>query len=204
MYLAFHLGRCSTMTDSEYGNAKRLTEARRQARGQRLLQAVHPEIKNYAQEVAYLASEKQNATSDPLKNWWEAICYQIARGKPGDFANYEEDIRGLCQEVLLRTDNFIPKLFAICTTEYDDFYQKAGLREEPSTWSVREWASEAIYARVLENARAEVETGFLSYEQRELERLLHCSARKRRSTAGMPPASSGVNSEEIPSSHPFG
>lgn len=79
----------------------------------------------------------------------------------------------MCKEILFDAGNF-SQLFAICTTECDEFYRRAGLREKPSPWSVDEWASEALYARVLQEARTETESEFLSYDQNELGRLLDC------------------------------
>lgn len=162
------------LSDSEYELAKQMAEARRHAHGQRLLQAVHAEIKSYAEEVAYLAREKQDETTDSFQSLWDAFCYQVARGKPEDLANYEEPIRALCREVLDGTGNFIPKLFAICTTEYDEFERRDFRPEQPPYWFIDEWATKAIYVHVLEEAQADAKSGFLSYNQKGMERLLAC------------------------------
>jgi hypothetical protein len=162
------------MSDSDYVSGWELKKAKDQAWGQRLLKAVQAEITNCAEEVADLAREKRDETPDSFGSLWDAICYQIARGSPEELASYEESIRSLCNEVLSRTAGFTPKLFAICTTDYDEFDLRACRGDEPSPWSINDWASEAIYARVLEEARAEAKSGFLSYDQTGIKRLLVC------------------------------
>jgi hypothetical protein len=162
------------MSDSDYVSEWELEKAKDQAWGQRLLKAVQAEITNCAEEVADLAREKQDEGVKSFGSLWDAVCYQVVRGTPEELANYEESIRALCNEVLDGADGFTRKLFAICTTEYDEFDRSAYRGQEPSLSSVYEWASEAIHARVLKAARADAESGFLSYDQGELKRLLVC------------------------------
>jgi hypothetical protein len=48
------------------------------------------------------------------------------------------------------------------------------LREEPSSWSLDEWATNAIYARLLEVASSEAKSSLLSYDPKLLKRVILC------------------------------
>jgi hypothetical protein len=159
------------MSDSDYASGWELKKAKDQAWGQRLLQAVQAEIKDCAEEAADLAREKQDENVDSFGSLWDAICYQVVRGTPEELANYEKSIRALCNETLDNVDGFTQKLFAMCTTRYDEFDLNAYRGQKPSLY---EWASDAIYACVLKDARADAKSGFLSYDPDELKRLRDC------------------------------
>jgi hypothetical protein len=95
------------------------TGAVRQERGQRLLRTLEAKLTELAQEVADLARERKEETPGDFDSLWEAFCYHISRSQPSDFANYEDRIRALCQDVMrdLGEGRFTSQLLAICTPE---------------------------------------------------------------------------------------
>ena len=143
-------------------------------RSRRILRLVDGKLRELAEEVIDLLREQKDGAQG-FELLWEAICYCVARGTPDDLNNYESPTRAFCWQVLGDYgDRFVSQLLATATTDCDEFYRKAALREKPPSQSLDEWTTKAIYARLLDLARDEAKSSFLSYDPKLLNQVIAC------------------------------
>jgi hypothetical protein len=150
-----HRGVMSTIsrTDamSEYQRDQAIAEFVDREHSRRILRLVDAKLRELAEEVADLLRE-ENSDAQDFESLWEAICYYVAKGKRDDLNKYEEPIHAMCRQALQECygDRFTAQVLAAIMTQCDEFYQKAGRRDEPSSQSLDEWTAKAIYARLLD------------------------------------------------------
>ena len=160
---------------SEYQRDQAITEAIDRARSRRILLLVDAKLRELAEEAAdLLRGQKDDA--DDFDSLWDAICYYLARDKVDALNKYKEPVHAMCRQALQEYygDGFTAQVLAAITTECDEFYQKAGRRDEPSSHSLDEWTTKAIYMRLLDSAREDAKSSFLSYDPEGLNQIIAC------------------------------
>jgi hypothetical protein len=150
-------------------------EAVERSRAHRIRRLVDNYLGELAEEVACLLREAE----DPVHSFpslWEALCYTVARGQPGDMTDVEDRVRGVCQQVLRESalDRFTSDVLANYTMEYDEFYRTTARGEQPPSGCLEDWIGKEIGSRVIELARDDANSSFLSYDPETLRKLVAC------------------------------
>jgi hypothetical protein len=116
----------------------------------------------------------QNEGAEDFKSIWDAICYCVAKDKSNDLKKHEGHMRAMCQQALGDCDGFTTQVLAGITTDNDEFYKTVLRNNYLGFESLDEWTSNAIYMRLLDIARDEAKSGFLSYESELLMEVIAC------------------------------
>jgi hypothetical protein len=158
----------------EYRTGLAIAAARDRERSGRILGLLDVKLRELAQETADLLRDTKDDAQE-FASLWDAICCWIAKGKSEELQKFEERVHAMCRQTLQENcDAFSSELLATITTECDEFYRKATRREKPPLWSLENWAAKAIYPRLLELARVEARSSFLSYDPELLDQVIVC------------------------------
>jgi hypothetical protein len=148
-------------------------EAVERARAHRIRRLVNDYLGELGEEATYLLRETKDAVHSSL---WEALCYTVVRGQPGDMSTVEDRVREACQQVLRESDPdwFTSEVLANYTMEYDEFYRTAARGKQPPPGCLEGWIGKQISSRVIELARDAADSSFLSYDPETLRKLVDC------------------------------